>query len=157
MQIKEILTLERTLFGVPGGSKKRVLEYFSKFIAQQYPELDAEEIFTKLIARERLGSTGIGDGIALPHCRISHCTEAVGTFIRLKDKIDFDAIDGQPVDLIFLLLVPEEANEAHLQTLALLAERFSDENLRKELRKTDQVEQLYQLICAPSNASVSTE
>ena len=60
-------------------------------------------------------------------------------------------------DLIFLLLVPEEANETHLQTLALLAERFSDENLRKELRKTDQVEQLYQLICAPSNASVSTE
>lgn len=150
MQINEILTPKRTLYGVPGGSKKRVLEYFSKFIAQEYPKLDAEEVFTKLIARERLGSTGIGDGIALPHCRISKCTEAVGTFIRLKDKIDFDALDGQPVDLIFLLLVPEEANEAHLQTLALLAERFSDEELRKELRKTDQPEQLYQLISTPT-------
>lgn len=152
MQINEILTLERTLFGVPGGSKKRVLEYFSKFIVQQNPQLDTEEVFSKLIARERLGSTGIGDGVALPHCRISNCTEAVGTFIRLRDKIDFDAIDGQPVDLLFLLLVPEEANEAHLQTLALLAERFSDEELRKELRKTDETEQLYQLICTPNKA-----
>jgi len=152
MQINEILTLERTLFGVPGGSKKRVLEYFSRFISQQNPQLDAEEIFSRLIARERLGSTGIGEGVALPHCRSSQCTEAIGTFIRLRDKIDFDAIDGQPVDLIFLLLVPEEANEAHLQTLALLAERFSDEELRKELRKTDQPEQLYQLISTPTNA-----
>ncbi|MBE0505330.1 MAG: PTS IIA-like nitrogen regulatory protein PtsN [Marinospirillum sp.] len=152
MQINEILTLERTLFGVPGGSKKRVLEYFSKFIAQQIPQLDAEEVFSRLIARERLGSTGIGQGVALPHCRISHCKEAVGTFIRLRDKIDFDAIDGQPVDLIFLLLVPEEANEAHLQTLALLAERFSNETLRKELRKTDQPKQLYQLIASPDNS-----
>lgn len=152
MQINEILTLERTLFGVPGGSKKRVLEYFSKFIAQQIPQLDAEEVFSRLIARERLGSTGIGQGVALPHCRISHCKEAVGTFIRLRDKIDFDAIDGQPVDLIFLLLVPEEANEAHLQTLALLAERFSDEELRKELRKTDQPDQLYQLLANSANS-----
>lgn len=149
MQIKNILTLERTLFGVPGGSKKRVLEYFSKFIAQQIPQLDAEEVFSRLIARERLGSTGIGEGVALPHCRISHCNEAIGTFIRLRDKIDFDAIDGQQVDLIFLLLVPEEANEVHLQTLALLAERFANEELRRELRKTDQPEQLYQLITSP--------
>lgn len=149
MQIKNILTLERTLFGVPGGSKKRVLEYFSTFIAQQIPQLDAEEVFSRLIARERLGSTGIGEGVALPHCRISHCNEAIGTFIRLRDKIDFDAIDGQQVDLIFLLLVPEEANEVHLQTLALLAERFANEELRRELRKTDQPEQLYRLITSP--------
>lgn len=146
MQINEILTLERTLFGVPGGSKKRVLEYFSKFIAQQIPALDSEEVFSKLIAREKLGSTGIGEGVALPHCRISHCKEAIGTFIRLKDKIDFDAIDGQPVDLIFLLLVPEDANEAHLQTLANLAESFAQDELRKALRKTDQPEKLYELL-----------
>jgi len=146
MQINEILTLERTLFGVPGGSKKRVLEYFSKFIAQQIPALDSEEVFSRLIAREKLGSTGIGEGVALPHCRISHCKEAIGTFIRLRDKIDFDAIDGQPVDLIFLLLVPEDANEAHLQTLANLAESFAQDELRKALRKTDQPEKLYELL-----------
>ncbi|MDR9467342.1 PTS IIA-like nitrogen regulatory protein PtsN [Marinospirillum sp.] len=146
MQINEILTLERTLFGVPGGSKKRVLEYFSKFIAQQIPALDSEEVFSRLIAREKLGSTGIGEGVALPHCRISHCKEAIGTFIRLRDKIDFDAIDGQPVDLIFLLLVPEDANEAHLQTLANLAETFAQDDLRKALRKSDQPEKLYELL-----------
>jgi PTS system nitrogen regulatory IIA component len=148
MQINEILTLERTLFGVPGGSKKRVLEYFSKFIAQQIPALDSEEVFSRLIAREKLGSTGIGEGVALPHCRISHCKEAIGTFIRLRDKIDFDAIDGQPVDLIFLLLVPEDANEAHLQTLANLAETFAQDDLRKALRKSDQPETLYELLTA---------
>ncbi|WP_404419819.1 PTS IIA-like nitrogen regulatory protein PtsN [Marinospirillum sp.] len=146
MQINEILTLERTLFGVPGGSKKRVLEYFSKFIAQQIPALDSEEVFSRLIAREKLGSTGIGEGVALPHCRISHCKEAIGTFIRLRDKIDFDAIDGQPVDLIFLLLVPEDANEAHLQTLANLAETFAQDDLRKALRKSDQPEKLHELL-----------
>ncbi|WP_416885000.1 PTS IIA-like nitrogen regulatory protein PtsN [Marinospirillum sp.] len=155
MPLNDILTLERTLAGVPGGSKKRVLEYFSRFIAQQIPQLDAEEVFSSLIARERLGSTGIGQGIALPHCRMRHCSEAVGTFIRLRDKIDFDALDGQPVDLIFVLLVPEEANEAHLQTLAELAQKFSDEDLRKALRKTDVAEQLHQLITSPLDASSS--
>ncbi|SFC03846.1 PTS IIA-like nitrogen-regulatory protein PtsN [Marinospirillum celere] len=153
MQINEILTLERTLYGVPGGSKKRVLEYFSKFIAQQIPALDSEEVFSRLIAREKLGSTGIGEGVALPHCRISHCKEAIGTFIRLRDKIDFDAIDGQPVDLIFLLLVPEEANEAHLQTLANLAETFAQDDVRKSLRKTDQPEELYQLLTTQKTPS----
>lgn len=152
MQINEILTLERTLFGVPGGSKKRVLEYFSKFIAQQIPALDNEEVFSRLIAREKLGSTGIGEGVALPHCRISHCKEAIGTFIRLRDKIDFDAIDGQPVDLIFLLLVPEDANEAHLQTLANLAETFAQDELRKALRKTDQPQGLYELLTLGLNS-----
>ncbi len=156
MALNEILTLERTLFGVPGGSKKRVFEYFSRFIAQHIPALDAEEVFSRLIAREKLGSTGIGEGIALPHCRISHCHQAVGTFIRLRDKIDFDAPDGNPVDLIFVLLVPEEAHEAHLQTLALLAERFSDETLRKALRNTDQPEQLFTLITQPADSVPSS-
>lgn len=146
MHLSQILTPDRTLAGVTGESKKRLLEFFSTFITQKFPELDSEEVFEQLLAREKLGSTGIGEGVALPHCRISSTEQAIGTFIRLKDRIDFDALDSQPVDLIFLLLVPENANEEHLQALALLAGRFSEESFRQQLRKTNEPEQLYQLI-----------
>lgn len=146
MHINQLLTPERTLVGVPGGSKKRVLEYFSKFIAQQFPELNAEEVFNRLIARERLGSTSIGDGLAIPHCRLAQCDQPIGTFLQLKDKVDFDSLDSQPVDLVFLLLVPEEANEAHLQTLAILAETFVDETTRKDLRKAQTSAEAYQIL-----------
>ncbi|MAC45641.1 PTS IIA-like nitrogen regulatory protein PtsN [Oceanospirillum beijerinckii] len=145
MSLNSVLTPLRTLDGVPGGSKKRLLEFFSKFISQQIPTLESTEVFDKLIARERLGSTGIGEGIAVPHCRISNCTESVGTFIRLKDKIDFDAIDGKPVDMLFVLLVPEEATDEHLQLLSSLAEKFSDPDFCRTLRTAPNSDELYQL------------
>ncbi len=145
MSLNSVLTPLRTLDGVPGGSKKRLLEFFSKFISQQLPTLESTEVFDKLIARERLGSTGIGEGIAVPHCRISNCTESVGTFIRLKDKIDFDAIDGKPVDMLFVLLVPEEATDEHLQLLSSLAEKFSDPEFCRTLRTAPNSDALYQL------------
>lgn len=145
MSLNSVLTPLRTLDGVPGGSKKRLLEFFSKFISQQLPTLESTEVFDKLIARERLGSTGIGEGIAVPHCRISNCTESVGTFIRLKDKIDFDAIDGKPVDMLFVLLVPEEATDEHLQLLSSLAEKFSDPDFCRTLRTAPNSDELYQL------------
>jgi PTS system nitrogen regulatory IIA component len=145
MSLNSVLTPLRTLDGVPGGSKKRLLEFFSKFISQQIPSLESTEVFDKLIARERLGSTGIGEGIAVPHCRISNCTESIGTFIRLKDKIDFDAIDGKPVDMLFVLLVPEEATDEHLQLLSSLAEKFSDPEFCRSLRTSPNSEGLYQL------------
>ena len=81
----------------------------------------------------------------MPHCRISNCTESIGTFIRLKDKIDFDAIDGKPVDMLFVLLVPEEATDEHLQLLSSLAEKFSDPEFCRTLRTAPHSEALYQL------------
>ncbi|MEH6470878.1 MAG: PTS IIA-like nitrogen regulatory protein PtsN [Halopseudomonas sp.] len=143
MLIDETLVRERCFYGVPGNSKKRVLEQASELIAEHSQDLDAEEIFAGLIGRERLGSTGIGEGIAIPHCRLENCTQTTGSLIRLKEPIDFDAIDGQPVDLLFVLLVPTEATEAHLQTLAALAEMFSKADVRERLRSTESAEQLY--------------
>ena len=145
MLLNSVLTPLRTLDGVPGGSKKRLLEFFSKFISQQIPTLESIEVFDNLIARERLGSTGVGEGIAIPHCRVKNCSESVGTFIRLKDKIDFDAIDGKPVDLLFILLVPEEATDEHLQLLSGLAEKFSDPDFCHQLREAPGSEALYTL------------
>ncbi|OMH30367.1 PTS IIA-like nitrogen regulatory protein PtsN [Motiliproteus sp. MSK22-1] len=144
MSIHETLIRERTFHNVPGNSKKRVLENASELIAETVESLEAEDIFSGLIGRERLGSTGLGDGVAIPHCRLENCQEVVGTLVKLPEPIDYDSIDGNPVDLLFLLLVPTEATEAHLQTLASLAERFSQEAFRKGLRDSENAEGLYQ-------------
>lgn len=144
MNLQTILPPERTLFDVPGGSKKRVLEFFSTFIAQNTPSLDSQEVFGRLIGRERLGSTGIGNGVAIPHARSPHCHGPVAAFLKLAEPIDFDAIDGEPVDLVFVLLVPEEADETHLSLLSQLAGVMNDAETRAGLRKSESQRELYE-------------
>jgi PTS system nitrogen regulatory IIA component len=144
MSLHETLIRERCFHSVPGGSKKRVLENASQLLAETVDSLDAEEIFAGLIGRERLGSTGLGEGIAIPHCRLENCQGTIGALIQLPEAIDFDAIDGNPVDLLFILIVPTEATEEHLQTLASLAELFSKEDVRSALRQAEDADKLYQ-------------
>ncbi len=145
MPILSLLTPERVLQNIEGGSKKRIIELVSKIIAESDEELTAEAIFSGLIGRERLGSTGIGEGVAIPHCRLAGVNTAIGALISLSEPIDFDAIDNRPVDLLFFLLVPEEACDDHLSTLGKLAEVFSQEELRSKLRDTHSKEQLYEV------------
>jgi PTS system nitrogen regulatory IIA component len=137
MQLSELLTSSRTLCHVDVVSKKRALELASKTIAEQLDGMAAEDIFSGLINRERLGSTGIGEGVAIPHCRIPGVTTAIGLLMTLSSPIDFDAIDNRPVDLICFLLVPEDGAEEHLQTLAGLAELFNDSSTRESLRSCE--------------------
>ena len=123
MKITDVLTPAMTECNLQGGSKKRVLENLSIFITEQLGG-DAEQtdtLFHSLVARERLGSTGIGDGIAIPHCRAPGFKRIHGCLIKLSKPVDFDAIDDEPVDLIFALVVPEEKNDEHLATLARVA------------------------------------
>ena len=143
MQLSSILTSERTLFGAPGNSKKRVLENISSFICQDITSLDPLKLFDKLLEREKLGSTGLGKGIAIPHCRINNCTSVIGTLVTLDNPVDFDAIDDQKVDLLFVLLVPEEAHEEHLKALAKLAELFSHQHFCDRLRNSQNSKSLY--------------
>jgi PTS system nitrogen regulatory IIA component len=145
MQISQILTPELTFAGVDGGSKKRVLELIGNLIAQ-HTALNADAIYESLIAREKLGSTGFGNGIAIPHCRLEQCPEAVGALLQLNSKIDFDSLDGEPVDLIFVLLVPHEATEQHLQILKTLAEKLDQEEQREALRQAPDAQTLYQVM-----------
>ncbi|WP_341707381.1 PTS IIA-like nitrogen regulatory protein PtsN [Halopseudomonas sp.] len=145
MQIDHILTPERTFAGVQGGSKKRVLELIGKLVAQ-HTNLDPDAIYENLIARERLGSTGFGNGIAIPHCRLEDCHQAIGALLQLDGKIDFDALDGQPVDLIFVLLVPQEATEQHLQILKMLAGKLDNAELRDALRAAPDADALYRVM-----------
>lgn len=128
----------------PVSSKKKVLEYLSSFIADHIPESSADEIYERLLNRERMGSTGIGEGIAIPHCRLKQCDKTFGVLLQLEDPIDFDAIDQQPVDLIFALLVPEEATDEHLKTLSMLAQKLSQADYRDALRNSADSENLYQ-------------
>ncbi len=137
MQLSELLTSSRTLCHVDVVSKKRALELASQTIAEQLDGLAAEDIFSGLINRERLGSTGIGEGVAIPHCRTPGVTTAIGLLMTLSSPIDFDAIDNRPVDLICFLLVPEDGAEEHLQTLAGLAELFNDSSTRESLRSCE--------------------
>ncbi|MGH1472417.1 MAG: PTS sugar transporter subunit IIA [Cellvibrionaceae bacterium] len=144
MNISNILSPSRSICRANGGSKKRVLEETAKVIADDYPAMSADELFRELINRERLGSTGIGQGIAIPHCRVSNCPRAVGVLLTLSDPVDFESVDDKPVDIVFALLVPDEAHEQHLQTLASLAQAFSNEENLNSLRDSETNEELFQ-------------
>jgi len=146
MTLESILPPERTLYGVTGGSKKRLLEFFSTFVAQNTPSLDSQEVFSRLIGRERLGSTGIGNGVAIPHARSPHCKVPIAGFMRLEDAIDFDAIDGEPVDLVFVLLVPEEADDTHLSLLAEVASIMNQSSVRQQLRHANTQQALHEAL-----------
>ncbi|MDF1763391.1 MAG: PTS IIA-like nitrogen regulatory protein PtsN [Oleibacter sp.] len=134
LSIADILEPERALIRVSVSSKKKLLELLAAMAADILKDVSADDIYDRLLSRERLGSTGIGEGIAIPHCRLMNCPAAMGILFHLETSIDFDSIDGQPVDLVFALLVPEEANDEHLQVLATLARQFSSEDYRKALR-----------------------
>ncbi|MGK0441929.1 MAG: PTS system nitrogen regulatory IIA component [Pseudohongiellaceae bacterium] len=143
MQLSSFLTPERTLCGAQGLSKKRALETASQFICSDVLSLNADDVFNKLIERERLGSTGLGNGIAIPHCRIDNCSQITGSLLKLENAVDFDAIDGEPVDLLFVLLVPDEAHDEHLAVLATLAERFSNDRFIQNLRQATSNDDLF--------------
>lgn len=131
----DFLVLDRISCQNPAASKKRILEEIGRLLASSTPELTGEQIFEKLLERERLGSTGLGQGIALPHARIEGTEQARGALVQLQSGIQFDAIDDHPVDLVFGLMVPQNATREHLQLLAELASLFSDLEFCARLRE----------------------
>jgi len=143
MQVSELLDINRISCANEAGSKKRVLEQLSQLIAGGQTELSEDQIFDSLISRERLGSTGLGHGVAIPHGRVKDSDKTVAAVIKLAQGIDYDAPDNQPVDLLFALLVPENSTEEHLQLLAQLAEMFSDEQFVARLRAADSSSDLF--------------
>ncbi|MFQ5659697.1 MAG: PTS sugar transporter subunit IIA [Gammaproteobacteria bacterium] len=146
MQISDILSLERTLCDVGSSSKKTTLEILASLIASADSSLRQTEVFNSLLARERLGSTGLGHGIALPHCRLKHLDKTIGAFIKLQSGIDYDAIDHKPVDLLFALAVPEEPTQEHLDILAKLAELFDNDNFLGRLREKPSRDDVFKLL-----------
>lgn len=153
IRLENILTPGRSLVNVPGGSKKRVLEQIAKVIAQDLPDLDSQSVYESLIAREKLGSTGFGNGIAIPHCRMAGCNAPLSAVLRLANPVDFDAIDGVPVDLLFVLLVPEAATDEHLELLRQIASMLDRDDVRERLRSAPTDQALYEVVVDVQSAA----
>ena len=143
IDFRSILRPGLTRSAFPASSKKRVLEQAAEVIAAGSSELTSRQLFDQLMARERLGSTGLGEGVALPHCRLDGTRSIMGAFLHLENAIDFDADDGEPVDLIFVLVVPTEAEGAHLEVLQSVARVFGDPTSRERLRALTDDADLY--------------
>jgi PTS system nitrogen regulatory IIA component len=145
MSLTDLLTPEAIIPALRVNGKKQALQEMSERAALA-SGLTAREIFDSLLQRERLGSTGVGDGIAIPHGKLAKCTRIFGIFARLERPIDFEALDGFPVDLIFLLVAPEGAGADHLKALAMIARLLRDPNLAAQLRATRDASALYSLL-----------
>ena len=146
MEISDILTRERVLCNVNLSSKKAVLETLSGLIAGAGNGATEQDVFNSLLSRERLGGTGLGNGIALPHGRLRGGFSTTAAFIKLKRGVDYDALDRQPVDLVFALLVPEDSTEEHLRILAQLAEMFDRPDFPARLRRGTSSAAIYELL-----------
>lgn len=130
--LTKILPTAQVLLDVDSSSKKRVFEQVG-MLFEKHLGLGHTLVFDSLFAREKLGSTGLGQGVAIPHGRIKGLKQAAGAFLRLKTPVPFDAPDGRPVNLMFVLLVPEQATEQHLQILSELAQNFAEQPFREAL------------------------
>jgi len=146
MEISEILAPDRVVCNITINSKKAALETLAGMIAAADPEVSQSEVFESLIARERLGSTGLGQGIALPHGRRKGGAHTLAAFMRLQTPIQYDAIDQKPVDLLFALLVPEASTEEHLNILSRLATMFSDPAIVNSIRTGETTEAVYTIL-----------
>ena len=141
--ITKLLPASNIVLDLEVSSKKRLFEQ-AGLLFENNQGVARSQVFDSLFARERLGSTGLGQGVAIPHGRIKGLKEAVGAFVRLKIPVAFDAPDGQAVALLFVLLVPEQANETHLQILSELAQMFSDREFRQRLADGLDAQSLHQ-------------
>jgi len=143
--IAKLVSVQDTVLDLDVSSKKRVFEHAGLTFENNH-NIARSQVFDSLFAREKLGSTGLGQGIAIPHGRIKGLKESVGAMIRMNEPIPFDAPDGQPVKLIFVLLVPERATDLHLQILSELAQMFSDKAFRDQLLLATSASAMHQLI-----------
>jgi len=145
MTISALLSPELIFINPDISSKKRLLEFIADTISKQFA-LTQTVIYNNLLERERLGSTGLGNGFAVPHARLSELNITVGCFIRLEKPVNFDAMDQQPVDLIFCIIIPEAATDEHLQILSSLAKIFSQDQIRADIRNADSTDHIIRII-----------
>ena len=151
MEITDLLTSERVMSSLRAPSKKQALQELSRRAAE-FTGLHERTIFDVLLERERLGTTGVGSGIAIPHGKLSELEQLLGVFARLEKPVDFDAVDEQPVDLIFLLLAPESAGADHLKALARVSRLLRDRGVCEKLRAAADGKSLFGLLTGDNNS-----
>lgn len=140
----DLLKQQHVFHNIEAKSKKSLFESISKEVYKELGCTNWETVFDALLSREKYGSTGFGNGIAIPHCRLQQCSQPLGFLVSLKDGIDFDAIDQKPVDLLFILIVPIEATDEHLDLLSKLATILDQNALRQSLRQSVSKNELFQ-------------
>jgi len=149
MELSNLIGLDGVVPKLKATSKKQALQELA-ITASQRCGIHEREIFDVLLERERLGTTGVGKGIAIPHGKLAELDKLYGVFARLTQPIDFEAIDDEPVDLIFLLLAPESAGADHLKALARISRLFRDDTICAKLRGASRAEALYALLTEPA-------
>ena len=146
MKLKEILQYDNVIPNINADNKRAVLEKLAQSVTEVYPGVDYEILLKVLFEREQLGTTGIGDGIAIPHAKISGITQPIVAFARCVDGVDFDALDGKPSYIFFLLIAPEQASGQHIQVLVRIAKILKSSAFRDKLMESKSRDELYKLI-----------
>lgn len=153
MLLEQIIKPDSVLCNAQARSKKHCLEILSELLVRSVPDVASEDIFEKLIERERLGCTSLDQGVAFPHCRVEGIDTNIAALIKLSEPVDFDSLDGEPVDLIFGMMVPQEINESHQANVCSIAELLGDRELRRKMRDAVSSNDLYDSLI---DSSVST-
>ncbi|HHG90930.1 MAG TPA: PTS IIA-like nitrogen-regulatory protein PtsN [Devosia sp.] len=148
MELVDILSRDCIIAGAKVASKRQLLQTFADKVSE-WGQLDAATVFETLMNREKLGSTGLGNGIAIPHGKIKGLEQVIALFARLDEPIEFDAVDDQPVDIVIVLLAPEGSGADHLKALACVARLLRTETLIEQLRQTRDRKQLYEILTTP--------
>ena len=146
MSLKKIIQPDNVLCNATARSKKHCLEILSELLVRSNPDIANELIFECLVERERLGCTGLDKGAAFPHCRVKGIEASNAAFIKLSEPVDFDAADGEPVDLVFGMMVPTELDDEHRADIQLVTRVLADEGLRARLRGMNSSNDLYEAL-----------
>lgn len=152
MNIEDLLSADCIIADFKASSKKQAIQSLARHMARKL-DIDDRLVFEKLLEREKLGSTGVGKGVAIPHARIEGLNKITGLFARLASPTDFDSVDEHPVDLIFMLLAPADAGADHLQALAAVSRLLRDETVCRKLRVTKDANALYAMLSSPSSVA----
>ncbi|MBQ7633147.1 MAG: PTS sugar transporter subunit IIA [Alphaproteobacteria bacterium] len=142
MSISDVLSEDMILTEVAADSKRHLLEQISEFVANK-KGLDKNSVFEAVLERENLGSTGYGNGVAFPHARLEGLKNVVAVFARLKNPIDYDALDGNPVDIVAFMISPENSGDDHLRTLAIFSRALKDADICKAIRSAKNAHEMY--------------
>jgi PTS system nitrogen regulatory IIA component len=154
MLLEQIIKPDSVLCNAQARSKKHCLEILSELLVRSVPKINSEDIFERLVERERLGCTSLDQGVAFPHCRVEGLDTTIAALIRLSEPVDFDSPDGELVDLVFGLMVPKKINESHEANIRSIADLLGDQTLRQKMRDATTSNELYDSLIDSSVATV---
>lgn len=157
MHLEDIIKRDSVLCNANARSKKHCIEILSELLVRSIPDTPADDVFASLIERERLGCTSLNDGVAFPHCRVEGLEQSCAALMKLSEPVDFDCSDGEPVDLVFGLLVPEDVEDSHMQEIREITGVLADEELREKLRECNTSKELHSTLLASVAESTPAE